>query len=222
MSQVLPETQPQYATPPENKSRGCLWGCLIAAGLMVALFVCAGVGGYWFFTGQVQKYTAEAPLDLPTVEYDADQMAALEARLESFENAVDTGEPTSREMELSADDINALIAKEETLRGKVFVKIEDGKVVGDVSFPTDMIPGGKGRYFNGSATLDASMESGVLIVTLVDAEVNGEKLPQQFIDGMANENLAKDMYKNPENAKTMRRFEDIRIEGDKVIVTLKP
>ncbi|MGB7328085.1 MAG: hypothetical protein WBD31_24635, partial [Rubripirellula sp.] len=42
------------------------------------------------------------------------------------------------------------------------------------------------------------------------------------IDGMANENLAKDMYKNPENAKTMRRFEDIRIEGDKVIVTLKP
>ncbi len=189
---------------------------------MFGLMICAGVGGYWFLTGQVQKYTAEAPLELPTVQYEPEELAALKTKMESFEKAIDEGDPSTREIEISADDINALIANEETLKGKAFVKIEEGKLVGDVSFPVDKIPGGKGRYFNGSATLDASMEGGVLIVTLTDAEVNGEKLPQQFIDAMANENLAKEMYKNPENAKTMRRFEDIRIEDDKVILTLKP
>jgi hypothetical protein len=189
---------------------------------MFGLMICAGVGGYWFLTGQVQKYTAEAPLELPTVQYEPEELAALKTKMESFEKAIDEGDPSTREIEISADDINALIANEETLKGKAFVKIEEGKLVGDVSFPVDKIPGGKGRYFNGSATLNASMEGGVLIVTLTDAEVNGEKLPQQFIDAMANENLAKEMYKNPENAKTMRRFEDIRIEDDKVILTLKP
>ena len=189
---------------------------------MFGLMICAGVGGYWFLTGQVQKYTAEAPLELPTVQYEPEELAALKTKMESFEKAIDEGDPSTREIEISADDINALIANEETLKGKAFVKIEEGKLVGDVSFPVDKIPGGKGRYFNGSATLDASMEGGVLIEPLTDAEVNGEKLPQQFIDAMANENLAKEMYKNPENAKTMRRFEDIRIEDDKVILTLKP
>jgi hypothetical protein len=222
MSQTIFDDNQQAQVQPEKKSRGCLFGCLIAFGLMFGLAICAGVGGYWFLTGKVQQYTAEAPLELPTVQYEPEELAALKTKLESFEKAVDEGDQSAREIEISADDINALIANEETLKGKAFVKIEEGKLIGDVSFPVDKIPGGKGRYFNGSATLNASMESGVLVVTLADAEVNGEKLPQQFIDAMANENLAKEMYKNPENAKTMGRFEDIRIEDDKVILTLKP
>ncbi|QDT09058.1 hypothetical protein [Planctomycetes bacterium K23_9] len=222
MSNTMYEDQPQAAPQSTGNTRGCLFGCLVAVGLVFGAVLCTGIGGYWFFTSQVEKYTADAPLDLPQVEYAPEELSALQDRLKSFETAVEGGEISSQEMELSADDINALIANEKTLKGKVFVRIADGQVTGDVSVPADMVPGGSERYFNGSATLDASMESGVLIVTLVDAEVNGEKLPQKFIDAMAQENLAKEMYKNPENAKTMRRFKDIRIEGDKVILTLKP
>jgi len=222
MSNTMYETQAEPVASPSGNSKGCLFGCLIAFGLMFSLVVCMGVGGYWFFTNQVQKYTAQTPLELPTVQYEPEELAELQSRLKSFESAVDTGAGETNELVLTADDINALIADQSEMKGKVFIKIEEGKVTGDVSVPTDMIPGGKGRYFNGSATLDASMEDGILIVTLVDAEVNGEKLPQQFIDGIGNENLAKDMYKNAENAKTLRRFEDVRIEGDKVILTLKP
>ena len=102
------------------------------------------------------------------------------------------------------------------------MKITDGKVSGDVSIPMDAIPGGKGRYFNGSASFNVSMENGVLIVTLADAEVNGEPVPQRVIDGMAKENLAKDLYKDPKNAEFMRRVDSVRVEDDKIILKLRP
>lgn len=80
----------------------------------------------------------------------------------------------------------------------------------------DAIPGGKGRYFNGSASVDASLEDGVLIVTLQDAEVNGQPVPDAYMREIRKENLAKDMYKDPEVAKRLRKFESLVIEGDKL------
>ncbi|MEO8496414.1 MAG: hypothetical protein ABI614_15205, partial [Planctomycetota bacterium] len=97
---------------------------------------------------------------------------------------------------------------------------QDGEVIGDVSIPVDFLPGGKGRFFNASATFNVTLENGVLIVTLKDANVKGEKLPQQFIDAMGKENLAKDAYKDPEVAATLSRIESLSIEHDKII--LKP
>ena len=216
----IQQDQPVAQAP---KSRGCLYGCLIAFGLMAVLMIAVSVGFYMLLKGQIQKYTAEAPTEIPVVEYTPDQIAELETRMQSFSDAAEGGESDSTELVLTADDLNALIANNEDLRGRVFVKIEDGLVSGDVSVPLDELPlpGAKGRYFNGSATVDASMEGGVLIVTLTGAEVKGEPLPDQFLEAMANENLAKDVYKDPNNAKVLRRFEDIRVEGDKIYLKLK-
>ncbi|QDT06380.1 hypothetical protein K227x_47890 [Rubripirellula lacrimiformis] len=128
-----------------------------------------------------------------------------------------------RELVLTADDINALIAKEKQLRGKLLVRIEDGKITGDISVPTDsFIPGSKGRYFNGSGTFDVSLDEGVLMVRLVSAEVKGEPLPDTFMEAMKSENLAKEIYKDEKGAKAIRRFESIQVEGDKIIARLKP
>lgn len=220
MSNTVSEAD-AYAEQPK-KSRGCLYGCLAAFGVMCLLLICSGVGSYYFLSGKIEQYTDAEPLDLDEVAYSDEEMEILKTRLSSFENAVDEGSSEVQELELTADDINALIAEEEKLKGRVFVTIEDGQIGADVSVPADFVPGGGGRFFNGSVKVDASMEGGVLIVTLVDAEVGGERLPDQFIEAMANENLAKEFYKKEENAKTMRRFEDIRIEDDRVFLRLKP
>ena len=84
------------------------------------------------------------------------------------------------------------------------------------------MPGCKGRYFNGRISLKASLENGVLIVTLEDAEVNGESLPSEFIDSLRRENLAKDAYKDPKSAEFLRKFERLTIEKDKIILTPAP
>ncbi len=219
--------QPTDAPPQPQNSRsgctsgGCFTGCLIVFGFLLVLAICVGVGSYFWVSNRIVDYTSESPVELPTVEYTPEQLAKLETRLEAFKVAIDGGEPPTEEMVLTAEEINALINKQADLRGKVFVKISEGQVSGDVSIPFDAIPGGKGRYFNGSASFDVSMENGVLIVILSSAEVNGELVPQKIIDILATENLAKDLYKDRKNAEIMRRIDRLTVEDDKIILKLR-
>ncbi|TWT30197.1 hypothetical protein KOR34_47550 [Posidoniimonas corsicana] len=215
-----PETQP------EKKPKGCLfYGCLIAGigfVLMLLLLVGGGVGGYFFLKGQVDKYTSTEPVDIPVSEASEEEIAEIQARVDSLQQAVENDAPAAEnELVLTSDDINALIAGNEDLKGRVYVTIENGEITGDVSIPLDEVPMGAGRFLNAKVTLDASYEGGIPIVTLKAGEVNGQPLPQQFIDALAKENLAKDLLDEPEVAEKIRKFESIRVEGDKLILRLK-
>lgn len=209
----------QAQSPPKSSRSCCLWGCLGMFLLMVLLVVGGGFGTYWWLQAQLNRYTADAPADLPIVELPEGELTEIQARIDTFKETIEAGE-TPEDLVLTAEELNALITQDDEMRGRVYVTIEDGEITGDVSIPVDFIPGGKGRFFNASATFDVSLENGVLIVTIEDAEVKGEKLPQQFIDGMSKENLAKEAYKDPEVAATLGRIESITIEQDKII--LKP
>jgi len=211
----------QYQPQSRNSNKGCLWGCLIAGGLTVAAVLCAGFGLYFFVSEKVGQFSSPTPQELPAVEYTEEEMQALESRIESFRKKLDAGERPEEDLVLSADDINAMINANESLKGKAFVDIENDQVKGKVSIPLDGVPGGSGRYFNGSASFDVSMDGGVLIVTLDQAEVRGEPVPEQFLAPMRQENLAKDIYKDPKNAKFMRQFEEIRIEDNQFILRVK-
>lgn len=175
------------------------------------------------FTNQVRP---------PAESAEESETAAAEPESEpepADESIAAPGEPTAeaetespvRELVLTAHEINALIASKPDLRGRVFVEINDGVVSGQVSFPTDVIPGASGRYFNADAEFDVSMQDGILVVRLTDAKVKGERIPQQLLDGFANENLAKDLYSDPENAEMLRKFESIEVVDDSIVLRLK-
>ena len=217
----------EYQSTPNyvQAKKGFPWGCLIAGCasvflLMIVLAVGTGIGGYYLYIGQMAKYTSESPKELPTIEYTPEEIKEITKRVESFKSSLDKGE-NPPPMVLTGDDINAMISQNKDLRGRVFVRIDEGKVTADVSFPMDAFPGAKGRYFNGSVAADVSLDNGVLIVTLDTAEVNGQTVPQQFIDAMRKENLAKDLYKDPETARTLGKFESLVIDGEKIILTPK-
>lgn len=171
----------------------------------------------FFVSNQVAKYTSEKPVELPTVTYTTDQLRELETRIETFVDAVNQGAKPEHDLVLTADEINALIAKENAFRGKVFIRIKDGQITGEVSIPTDQIPGGNERYLNATATLEAALEAGVLIVTLADAEVNGEAVPDEMVDALSRINLAKELNTDSELAKKMRKFKAISIEDGKIV-----
>ncbi len=126
-----------------------------------------------------------------------------------------------QELALTAEEINALIATEEKMRGRVHVSIEDGELTGEISIPTDGFPGGSGRFLNASATFEVSMEDGILFVRINRAVVKGEPVPESIMEGLRQQNLAKDVYKDEENAEMLRKFESIRVEGDKLILKLR-
>jgi hypothetical protein len=209
-----------YEDVPVEKRGNCLMiGCLGTLVFVLLLVVGGGFAGYKFIQGQVDKYTSDKPADLPVIEYSEEQLAAIENRVESFKESMDQGK-APESLVLTTDELNALISRENDLIGKVYVTIQEGKISGEISIPTDFITGGKDRYFNASATFNVSFDHGVLIVTLADAIVKGKRVPQAIIEGIGKENLARDMYKDPEVAEMLRRFESLIIEEDKII--LKP
>lgn len=224
----LVEVPPASGGPPAYVASGkpFPWGCLLGGCLGLLLLMLGGlaaigVGSVWFYRQQIAKYTSGEARPLPIVEVSQQELQQLEARVEAFQEQVEQGEAADQ-LVLTADDINALISKEEKLRGKVYVTLEDGLIKAEVSIPASALPGGKDRFFNGSVTVNASLEDGVLIVTLEEAEVNGQPVPEEIMSEIRKQNLAKDMYQDPETAEKLRRFERLIVEGDKLILIPKP
>ena len=216
-------SMPQGSLPGDgtpNRSRlGCLfYGCAIPLMAFLILMVIASFLGFRFLKGQLQKFTSDEPAALPVVEMSAEELAEVETRVNDFKESLEEGE-SSTDLVLTADEINALINSQPQLKGRLFVTIKDGRIAGDVSIPTDFLPGGKGRFFNASGTFDVTLENGVLIVTLASATVQGNPVPAEFIEQMRGENLARDAYNDPEVAETLRKFESLTIVDDKIILT---
>ena len=188
---------------------GCiLGGCLGVVGFMVVGTAVASYMGYQFATGQIEKYTSATPRVLPVVEYTDEQMVELGARLKSVENG------SAEQVILSADDLNALIARHPSgeFKGKVYVTFADGDIKAEVSVPVDEIPGCKGRFLNGSVTAHVAVNDGELVLQAADITVNGEKLPQEFVDVLGNENLPNLHFDSDD----LEKFE---IVGDQLILT---
>ena len=200
------------------------WGCWLGGCLSVILLIFIGISasiyaGYRVYKSQLDAYTSSTPVEIQTVEYSAEEVAAVKQRIEDFKNALEKGEAPAQ-LVLTADEINAIISSEPDLKGKFFVKIADGEITGEASFPIpEVIPLGKGRYFNGSLSLKASLENGVLIVQVDNAEVNGKPVPEEFMKGLRNQNVAKDAYDDPKTAEFLKKFERLTIEEDKIILT---
>ncbi|WP_430454258.1 hypothetical protein [Rhodopirellula europaea] len=238
---------PNAMTQPTKKSGwGCfIWGCLGTLTIAIVLMVASMFGVYYFVTGQVEKYTDTRPADVPVVDWDQERLDELQARIDAFSERVkgnsqdadatteeedDASETTDelpvlaeapRELRLTSEEINALISSNEDLRGKVFVRIEDGRLYGQVTLPTDQIPGGKGRYFNADAEFEVSMDNGVLVVRLTSASVKGEPIPETFMEGFSQQNLAKDAYDDVETAEMLRKFDKIEVVDDTIVLQLR-
>jgi hypothetical protein len=213
----------EYENYPPPKSGKSYWGCCLGGCLgtfifLVVLFVAGGFGVYYFAKGQVQKYTAEGPRELPKVELPDAKLDELQQRLDTFEeSAREAAQP--KELVLTAEEINGLIQQNPELAGKVFVTISKGQISAELSFPADAVPGGSGRYFNGSVAVDVSFDDGVLIITPASAEVNGEAVPDTLMEPLRQQNLAKGLYEDVETAEMLRKFKSLIIDDNRIILS---
>jgi hypothetical protein len=214
----------QYQAPP--RQRGCFfYGCIIASVLAVLMAILVGVMAfvvYRMFGQAVEKYTSTVPEKLPIVEMPAEKRQALKDRVETFRKAVED-ETAIEPLVLTSDDLNALIDENEELKGTVYIKIEGDQLKGRVSFPLEKFGLSmlKGRYLNGEADLKASLQGGVLIVTLDGFEVNGEKPSAEVLNSLRGQNLAQDAYKNPKHAEMLRKIESLEIKDGKITLKVR-
>lgn len=204
----------------QKKKHGCLfWGCLtvIIVGLLIAGI--ASFAGYKIYK-KTLSFTSEEPVSISVYKPSQKEYESVRARVDAFRKALD--EDREAELVLTAADINTLISLDPELKelaGKVYVYIEGGQIRADASIPLNQIPGFSGRYLNGTVGLKISLENGVLIIHAENVIVDGEPLPEKFMEELRKVNLAKDAYEDVETAELIKKFKSIRIEGGKLIIS---
>jgi hypothetical protein len=211
--------------PRPKPQRGCFfYGCLAGTLCLVILLVLFLVFLHFFKKG-LNQYTDTKPMPLPALQMTPAQIEEVRKRFESFKEAASAGRPTAP-LELSADDINALIASAADLRGardKLYVTIRDGQLQAQVSLPLDKIglPFLKGRYLNGTGIFAVSLQNGLLNIAPVELLVKGRPLPSSFMDKIRNQNFAAGINEDSRTSAALNRLQTIEIHDGKLAVVPK-
>ena len=148
--------------PPKQKKMGCLGkGCLLIGAFLILLVVAFVIG----------FYVGTKPKEIPQVQTSEDEQKAVHARWDEFEAASRSEQvisspvptlspvpdetptpaatpPSPNRIELSANDINQLIARGRRTQGRAFVSIDDDVARVQVTIPLEKV-GFRGRYLNG-------------------------------------------------------------------------
>src|SRR6267378_458095 len=178
--------------PPRRKGLGCFArGCLTLSIFAIVLAIAgfAGLylglhrnsalfyGSYWLAK---TRSLAEAPTPVPEFNASDQQIQLVQERWQDFEQKTRAGQPA--ELELSADDINALIATSDNLRGKVFASIEDDRLRLQASLPIGGVLGRPGYYFNGDVIIEVKGAQSLESPRFSRITINAEQVPTDFLD----------------------------------------
>ena len=178
--------------PPRRKGLGCFArGCLILLVFAIVLAIACFAGMYWglhrhsaLFYGSYwlakTRSIAEAPAPVPEFSASDQQIQRVRERWQDFEQKTRAGQPA--EIELSADDINALIATSEDVRQKVFASIDGNQLRLQVSLPIGGVLGRPGYYFNGDVVIELKGAESLDSPQFSRITINGEQAPTDFLN----------------------------------------
>jgi len=134
-------------------------------------------GLYWLTKAQA---IGQTPVPIPEFTASDTQIQSVHERCEDFEQKARAGQPA--ELELSAVDVNTLIATSQDLRGKAFVSIEGERLRCQASVSLGEFIGRSGYYFNGDITLELKGAESLENPQLRGVTVNGEPVPSDLLN----------------------------------------
>ena len=178
--------------PPRRKGLGCFArGCLILLVFGIVLAIACFAGMYWglhrhsaLFYGSYwlakTRSIAEAPTPIPEFSASDQQIQLVRDHWQDFEQKARAGQPA--EIELSADDINGLIAITEDVRGKVFASIDGNQLRLQASLPIGGVLGRPGYYFNGDVVIELKGAESLDSPQFSRITINGGQAPTDFLN----------------------------------------
>jgi hypothetical protein len=218
----MPENLKPPAPPPvqsESKGRNC-WlvgcsGCLIVLLLMVLL----GFAGIWW----VRKTFMVEPFD--PIELSETEAAKAEEKLKSLNllgedgQAVEEFEMPEEGLLLSENEVNYWISQQdEELADSVRLDFEPGQIRAELRWAE---PGSQQRW-NLSGTVSVEQTETGLDVRLLDLRMGGFALPKAVIDEAGKENLAAEVFSDPEVQKDFQeKVEKIEVLKDQILLVPK-
>jgi hypothetical protein len=196
--------------PPRRKGLGCFaQGCLILSIFAIVLAIACFVGMYWglhrhsaLFYGSYwlakTRSIAEAPTPVPEFSGSDQQIQRVRESWQDFAQKTRAGQPA--EIELSADDINALIATSEDVRGKVFASIDGDQLRLQTSVPIGGFFGRPGYYFNGDVIIELKGAQSLDSPRFSRITINGEQVPTDFLSWKYRSRQLRDYLVEQRNA----------------------
>jgi hypothetical protein len=190
-----------HAEPPPTRGTGCFGKSCLVLIVLAILFIVVGVGGtYW---GLRHVYLSDKPAPIPETTAPADTSATMPAetsvatpskksaevreRFDTMKKAARTHE--QGEVELTAADINALIAANRKSRGTASVGISDTALQAQFSIPLEKLDvpfrsafGLNDRYLNATVSIVAPPGTNANSVQLSEVTLNGHGIPSGLLD----------------------------------------
>lgn len=141
--------RPIVVTVPKKRGMPCCCKCtLITLSVLFLLGAVTTCFVYHSMAEVVQEFTVTTPHDqYPIVEMTDKELDIVKDRVESFVGQLTTGPLPQDPLVITQDEINGFIGHSDFLRGNMFVTLKKGAILEELSLPTEMLPGGKGRYF---------------------------------------------------------------------------
>jgi len=177
-------------SPREKREMGCLGkGCLILTCFIIFLIIAGAIGLYFGFKthsavlrsvlwAKKTHVLSQEASPVPQFETTEESVRTAKQKWEDFESTRD--QPAH--IELTADDLNNLIANNRHARGKVFVAIEGNRLHIQTSVPLGEYVG-RGRYYlNGDIEIQSDGPQTLENPRLSSITINNEPIPPDVLD----------------------------------------
>jgi hypothetical protein len=215
--------------PPVQKKKsglGCLGcGCLVLV-LLVVLFVGLVGGGFYLGYKKIVGLTSTAVADVPTFNGSDDVYNAAKQKVGAFKHDVDNHQAAT--IQLSADEINTLIARDPYLTAQqahLFVTLTNDQAQVQGSIPTGMLSYGfvKDRYLNFDTTFGLGFNSDAKAVDLMlhQLRLGDQTMPQKALPTMQVEIatiLNAELQQYPETKNTLQQAKSIQIKDGELVI----
>jgi hypothetical protein len=214
-----------WVEAPPPKPMGCFAkGCLILAVFGVVLGIACVAGIYWGFRHHsavvrsmywLSKAHAisQGPATIPSHQTTTERIQTVLERWNRFETSTRSRQPA--QIELSADDLNDLIAADAETRGKVFASIIDNEVRVQTNVPMGEFAGQTRYYLTADVTIKSEGEQSLGSPRLSSISVNNQHLPADVFDWKYRSRRLRDYLTDSEEPWNRTMFE---IRDGKVIL----
>ena len=216
--------------PDERKEMGCLGkGCLILTCFIIFLIIASAIGLYFGYKthsavlrsviwAKRAHVLSQEPSPVPQFETTEENINIAKQKWEDFKKTArdQSARDQPAYVELTADDINNLIANNRHARGKAFVTIEGNRLRIQTSAPLSDY-GERGRYYlNGNIVIQSNGPQ-TLENLLSGITINQEPIPADALDWKFRSRPLRDL------SEYRTTYSDVTIEirDSKVIIEVR-
>jgi hypothetical protein len=206
-----------------SKGLGCFaWGCISLLIIFIGLAILIGYMAVKTLDSLVQSHGVTAPLQLPVIDPEPGEFAAVDYKIESFLERVRDGQAT-QPLVLSERELNVYATKEPIASRHFYIHLIEDRIKIEASIPLDML-GYEGKYVNASTIIKPEMKENALFLEVEDIELSGAPVPSEFDFGkLKGQNIAKDIKReDPKMAEFFEKLERIEINDGFITLTPKP